>query len=356
MPANLVITDKDGQEIDIYQGLDFGLTRKGLPNFQEIKIRNTGNVAAKDVVLTAIPMSAVGEVTEEEYENQMKATQWKSFGYEQNGLFSQYLSIGDIKANSSLEGTKTTSVEFDSHFSGTHFTSGEITRTPNSLTLSQFANEVKDGTSCRITSDTFKACRDVEISFNLEFEARNGEGKQDTLVVFPVRMNSKNNKMGYLMVVKYIPTSKRFSVSIWKDAKGIESHYDRDYGTKIFESEQTPVLDSNKKITLKIYNDKQIRPSFEFLYDGKPMLLGKPGVESSLAYVVKDTTTSAYVNDGALYMDFSISSAEQSVTVKNMDIKTENPNQSIFVRTLIDDRAEDMTWYSSAISISYIEE
>ena len=95
---------------------------------------------------------------------------------------------------------------------------------------------------------------------------------------------------------------------------------------------------------------------FRSLYDGKPMLLGKPGVESSLAYVVKDTTTSAYVNDGALYMDFSISSAEQSVTVKNMDIKTENPNQSIFVRTLIDDRAEDMTWYSSAISISYIEE
>ena len=158
------------------------------------------------------------------------------------------------------------------------------------------------------------------------------------------------------MVVKYIPTTKRFSVSIWKDAKGIESHYDRDYGTKIFESEQTPVLDSNKKITLKIYNDEQIRPSFEFLYDGKPMLLGKPGIESSLAYVVKDTTTSAYVNDGELYMDFSISSAEQSVTVRNMDIKTENPNQSIFVRTLIDDRAEDMTWYSSAISISYIEE
>ena len=49
MAANLVITDKDGKEIDLYQGLDFGLTRKGLPRFQEIKIRNTGNVAAKDI-------------------------------------------------------------------------------------------------------------------------------------------------------------------------------------------------------------------------------------------------------------------------------------------------------------------
>ena len=234
MPANLVITDKDGQEIDLYQGLDFGLTRKGLPSFQEIKIRNTGNVAAKDVILTAIPMNAVGEVSEEEYENQMKATQWKSFGYEQNGLFSQYLSIGDIKANSSLEGTKTTSVEFDSHFTGTHFTSGNLSKAPNYLKLSQFDGEIKDGTSCRVKSEMFRSVRDVEISFNLEFEARNGEGRQDTLVVFPVRMNSKNNKMGYLMVVKYIPTSKRFSVSIWKDAKGIESHYDRDYGTKIF--------------------------------------------------------------------------------------------------------------------------
>ena len=356
MAANLVITDKDGKEIDLYQGLDFGLTRKGLPSFQEIKIKNTGNTAAKDIVLTAIPMNSAVEVSDEEYENQVKATQWKTFGYEQDGIFSKYLSIGDIKANSALEGTKNTSIEFDSHFTGTHFTSGNLSKAPNYLKLSQFDGEIKDGTSCRVKSEMFRSARDVEISFNLEFEARNGEGRQDTLVVFPVRMNSKNNKMGYLMVVKYIPTSKRFSVSIWKDAKGIESHYDRDYGTKIFESEQTPVLDSNKKITLKIYNDKQIRPSFEFLYDGKPMLLGKPGVESSLAYVVKDTTTSAYVNDGALYMDFSISSAEQSVTVKNMDIKTENPNQSIFVRTLIDDRAENMTWYSSAISISYIEE
>ena len=356
MAANLVITDKDGKEIDLYQGLDFGLTRKGLPSFQEIKIKNTGNTAAKDIVLTAIPMNSAVEVSDEEYENQVKATQWKTFGYEQDGIFSKYLSIGDIKANGTLEGTKNTSIEFDSHFTGTHFTSGNLSKAPNYLKLSQFDGEIKDGTSCRVKSEMFRSARDVEISFNLEFEARNGEGRQDTLVVFPVRMNSKNNKMGYLMVVKYIPTSKRFSVSIWKDAKGIESHYDRDYGTKIFESEQTPVLDSNKKITLKIYNDKQIRPSFEFLYDGKPMLLGKPGVESSLAYVVKDTTTSAYVNDGALYMDFTISSAEQSVTVKNMDIKTENPNQSIFVRTLIDDRAEDMTWYSSAISISYIEE
>ena len=356
MAANLVITDKDGKEIDLYQGLDFGLTRKGLPSFQEIKIKNTGNTAAKDIVLTAIPMNSAVEVSDEEYENQVKATQWKTFGYEQDGMFSKYLSIGDIKANGTLEGTKNTSIEFDSHFTGTHFTSGNLSKAPNYLKLSQFDGEIKDGTSCRVKSEMFRSARDVEISFNLEFEARNGEGRQDTLVVFPVRMNSKNNKMGYLMVVKYIPTSKRFSVSIWKDAKGIESHYDRDYGTKIFESEQTPVLDSNKKITLKIYNDEQIRPSFEFLYDGKPMLLGKPGVESSLAYVVKDTTTSAYVNDGALYMDFSISSAEQSVTVKNMDIKTENPNQSIFVRTLIDDRAEDMTWYSSAISISYIEE
>ena len=356
MAANLVITDKDGKEIDLYQGLDFGLTRKGLPSFQEIKIKNTGNTAAKDIVLTAIPMNSAVEVSDEEYENQVKATQWKTFGYEQDGIFSKYLSIGDIKANGTLEGTKNTSIEFDSHFTGTHFTSGNLSKAPNYLKLSQFDGEIKDGTSCRVKSEMFRSARDVEISFNLEFEARNGEGRQDTLVVFPVRMNSKNNKMGYLMVVKYIPTSKRFSVSIWKDAKGIESHYDRDYGTKIFESEETPLLDKNKKITLKIYNDKQIRPSFEFLYDGKPMLLGKPGVESSLAYVVKDTTTSAYVNDGALYMDFSISSAEQSVTVKNMDIKTENPNQSIFVRTLIDDRAEDMTWYSSAISISYIEE
>ena len=39
-----------------------------------------------------------------------------------------------------------------------------------------------------------------------------------------------------------------------------------------------------------------------------------------------------------------------------MNIKTENPNQSIFIRTLLDDRAEDMVWYSSAVSISYTEQ
>ena len=86
MAANLVITDKDGKEIDLYQGLDFGLTRKGLPSFQEIKIKNTGNTAAKDIVLTAIPMNSAVEVSDEEYENQVKATQWKTFGYEQDGI------------------------------------------------------------------------------------------------------------------------------------------------------------------------------------------------------------------------------------------------------------------------------
>ena len=97
MPANLVILDKDGHEIDIYQGLDFGLTRKGISNFKEIRIKNTGNVVAKDVILTAVPMSAPTDVTSDEYENQVKATKWKSFGYEEDGVFSPYLNVGNIK-------------------------------------------------------------------------------------------------------------------------------------------------------------------------------------------------------------------------------------------------------------------
>ena len=356
MPANLVILDKDGYEIDIYQGLDFGLTRKGISNFKEIRIKNTGNVVAKDVILTAVPMSASTDVTPDEYENQVKATKWKSFGYEEDGVFSPYLNVGNIRPNSEVEGKKTTDVEFNKVFNDTHFNSGDLELTPNLLTLSQMPGDVKDGTSCRVKSDLFKSVRDIEVTFNLEYIERAGNGKQDVLVVFPMRMNSKNTGRGYLFVLKYTRATKRFNVSVWTDAKGIESHYDRDYGTKMFESEENPVLDKNKNITFKIYNDDQIRPCFEFLYDGKAMKMGKPGVESSLAYVVKDTTSNAYVNDGGLYIDLSISSSEEKVTLRNMIIKTENPNQHIFIRTLLDDKAEDMTWYSSAVSISYIED
>lgn len=355
MPANLLILNKDETEISVETGVNLGVARKGYPLYKEMKIKNTGNVSAKEVLLTAVPLNIKGTVTEEEFNRQTTAASWKTFSFSQEGPYSSTLSLGSIKPNGYVEGKKSKDIDFKADFSEV-FKSGNLERGSSSLKLSQTPGEEKDGTSSRVSSQLFKNCRDVEVEFNLNYDFRNENGVQDTLVLIPVRMNSKNTKTGYLFSIKYTKSSNRFSVSIWSNGKGIENHYDRDYGTKIFEAEELMSLDKNKKINLKVYNDTNNRPCFEFKYGGVAKRLGKPGIESSLAYVARDSSPSAFVNEGEVYIDFSISSAIDSVTISNMTITTEENNQILYVRTLLDDRAEDKVSYNSAVAVSYIED
>lgn len=365
MPAILKFYDANDNEIDLSTGFDFGLSRKGIANMVELRVRNVGNIAAKDIMLAAVPQNLPTEVSEEEYHKQNLAAQWKSFGLDKDSPFSGQLNIGDIRAQEYLEGKEDIPITFDptgvdfSYEVEKGWTSGTVQKSFGELKLSQVSGDIKDGTGARLLSEAFKNVRDTEVRFKIDCvsnpEGKPTNGMANTFAI-PVRMNSKNDDTGYIMMLTAdVNNPQRFNISIYRGGRGFVDHYVREYGELLFRSEQTYLFDPKKEIVLKTYNNRMTQPTFEFIYGGTPIKLGNPAIESSFAYAVSDKTDKAYVNSGGTYFDMSITSEYSTMTVKDVTIRTEKENQPIYIKSILDDRAEDAEKYKCKISISYIE-
>ena len=103
MAVNLKLYDEDDNEIALLDGIDFGLTRMRYPVVKKMYLRNLGNDNVKNLTITADTLNKKEDISNEEYEKQVKAKSWKSFSLD-NKNFSEILDLGKVLKGSYYEG------------------------------------------------------------------------------------------------------------------------------------------------------------------------------------------------------------------------------------------------------------
>ena len=71
---------------------------------------------------------------------------------------------------------------------------------------------------------------------------------------------------------------------------------------------------------------------------------------------MKDTSSKAYKGSGNYYIECAMQEGDVAIKFSNMSIVTDLDKQPIYVKTTIDDRAENKTEYRSSIAINYYED
>lgn len=358
MPVNLKCIDENGNEIDLSTGLDLGISRKGVATIQRFKVKNEGDITAKSTLLSATTFNDSGEIEASEYERQQRAAQWKSFSRDGKTYVKQ-LHVGDIPPNTFVEGTKATPVPFtnETKCPFTDVWSAAVTEFKNDAMYVKKADGGSKGqVAKRMSMNSIPTCRDFEVEFTIDFKF-NAEDQESSVpfVAFPMRINSRGNSKGYMFVL-HCRRDDKFIVSIHKNAQGMTSNVNRDYGDKLFDTIMHKPYDRNKTFKLKCYNNVLGQPTFEVWYDGVALKLGKAYVSGVQGYVLSDTALDAYTSEGNLYMDLALYTGDYHLALTSMTIKTEEKEQLIYMRNVLGDQAENKVNYKSAVSISYIED
>lgn len=359
MAVDLKIIGENEQEVDLSTGLDFGVARKGVPTLVKFKVKNVGTTTARDVFLIPSTLNEQSEVSEEEYANQLKSVKWKSFGFNENDLFSKKLNIGDIKPNKFAEGTKTLMVLFKNANScelKDVWTTG-VTEFIDGKHIFKKANDNPSGqVGKRMSCPILDSCRDFETEFFLDFKTIQEGGEYQASVNVPIRINSKGDGLGYMFMIRYKRETNQIFVTVQKNARGMITNTDRDYGEKLFETTANHTFNKGKKIGLKVYNNALNQPTFEVKYGGEKLLLTKSYTYDEEGFSLSDKSSTSYENSGKFYFDFSLNDGDISCSLEDMIIKTEELEQFIYMKTVIGDDAQNKTMYKSSAIISYIED
>ena len=111
MPVVLKVFNVDNSTMDMEEGIELGLSRKGKGNIASFLLKNEGNTLARDVVLTGAPLHTLedvqnGVISEEDYQKECLAGQWKTFSLDPDGDFVTELNLGKIYAGKYVEGTQ----------------------------------------------------------------------------------------------------------------------------------------------------------------------------------------------------------------------------------------------------------
>lgn len=359
MAAELQFLDMNNEEISLETGIDYGLSRKGIPIIKAVKLKNVGDVTARDLILTATTLNSSSEVSAEEYENQLVAASWKSFSLVQDGEYSQKLNLGDVRPGRFLEGTKTVKEEFasqkDCMFEDV-WSTGITEFKEEKMTFKKLTDDSKGNIAKRMRCTKLTAPRDLKVEFNMEFNSEpDVESEMNGMLIFPIRMNSKGDETGYLVLFQYNRQEDRFFVSIHKNAKGMASNIDRAYGTKIFDTIAFKSFDKSKKLGFNVYNNASGNPTFEILYGGEKMLLTNSIGSVKEEYSKTDTASDAYKTGGDFYMDLGLYDGDLTFSISNMTIQTEELEQPIYIKTYITDNGKNKVDYKSSVEVSYIE-
>lgn len=359
MAAILKFLDMENNEIELPTGVDFGLSRKGIPIIKPIKIKNVGDITARSLILKSDTLNTLSQVGEEEYANQKLAASWKSFSLSENGEYVKTLNLGDVRPGRFVEGTKEVVENFETQHNcifEEKWSTGITEFKENKMVFKKLNDETKGNISKRMKCAALTAPRDLEVEFNMEFNSDPEiESEMNAMLVFPFRVNCKGDGLGYLALFQYNRQENKFLASIHKHGKGMETNIDRVYGTKIFDTISFKTFDKTKKLGFKVYNNKSGYPTFEITYGGENMLLASTAGSGADSYVKTDTASDAYKTGGDFYFDWGLYDGDIDCKVSNFTIKTEELEQPIYIKTYITDEGRDKVNYKSAVEVSYIE-
>lgn len=242
MPVDLKFYTENTMELN---EINAGQVRMNYGTITPIKIQNAGQDKARRVIIAANALNTIEELTQslgsstaatQEYNKQLKAASWKTFSLNKDGPYVESLELGNINANSFLEGEQIIKESFSNKercifqdvWSYCLETMGD-----NALKI--YKNESKSQTAQRKTIN-FGEKRDIEITFKLNYErqvADYSNGK-NCLVIFPVRIN--NYGLGYILSFQLRASDGKLFFGIYKNGKGMIDNLNRVYGTRIIDT------------------------------------------------------------------------------------------------------------------------
>ncbi len=359
MGANLRFYNLSGQEININNGFNFGTGRRGIPQTIKFKIRNNGDLTARDALLASAPYNNKDEVTEEEYNNQMWASQWKKYSLHEEGPYTSMLSIGDIGPGKYFSGTKMIESPFrtgGSNWDEAWISQGTATyQDENYLFEKENLEDLSRNAGRRITALSVEATEVFHFKFNASFDYDTSEFNDSDFpgrIFVPVRINANRDGLGYMFILVHNRNNNRFYVSVNKGTPGIKTFYETNLGSKIFETGEQ-VLDFKKDIEFKVYTDLNGNPNFEVLYDGKNLSLSSASGSSNIGI---DNDPRGYRSKGDFYLDILLGAGDRSVTISSPRMVVDEQEKILYMQSTIDNAGVNEVNYKSATILSYFED
>lgn len=358
MSVNLQFYDENAMELS---EIDAGESRMNYGTITALKLKNDGTDRARQCILSAAPLKALEELKETmseedalvEYEKQKLAASWKTFSLTKDGTFKPELELGNIQAGKYLEGVQTLHEAF-SNRENSLFQNvwSYCLETWGQNAIKIYKEQAKSQTAQRKQINIGEK-RDIEIKFKINYEYDSSAyAKNSCLVIFPVRIDSRG--YGYILSFQFRASDGKCFFGIYKDGKGMVNNLNRTYGTRIFDTNGYKAFDSNKFLGAKIYTNDDNDTCFEFTLDGVSQILYKTKDKTVYGTTVIDTENN-YPNAGEMFFDVGMYYGDLSITMSNFSITTETDQQTIYVKSTIDENASDGESYTSAISVSYIE-
>lgn len=370
MPVSLKVFNKDNTSIDMVEGIDMGLSRKGEGNISSFLLKNEGNILARDVTVSGAPLHSLedvenGVITLEEYNREVVASKWKTFSTDPNGDFVPVLNIGKIYSGFYLQGVQHKEISTQSEglfpFNVVH-SNAEMLFKDNVFTYQKAGATGNGYSSLRLRHEVpaERMTRHFELTFKPQFTKVKDSSAWDSAspyISIPVRNNLKGDKKGYGFLFMYNRQNNSVVVTVRTDMVGIESHYDGLITGKALYQTKAIVLDDTRTFTVKLYDDKDENrtPCFEVLYGEQQQRLYAL-VGDANGYVMKDTSSKAYKGSGNYYIEMGMQEGDVAISLSHMSIVRDLDKQPIYVKTTVDDRAINKTEYRSGISVSYYED
>lgn len=369
MPVLMKVFNTDGTTMDMSKGIDLGLSRKGKDNVASFLLKNEGNTQARDVILTGAPLHDLqdvenGVISEEDYQKEVLASQWKTFSLDPNGKFVRELNLGTILAGQYVQGTQYNEISTQSEglfpYNPVH-SNAEMKFSDNVFSYQKVGLSPNGYASIRLQHEdpSKRSTRHFELTFKPQFLFDEDSELDSTppYISIPVRNNLRGDEKGYGFLMSYDRENNTVTVSVRTEFIGVTTHYDGlRVGTAMYQTRAIQ-LDGVRTFTFKCYdsNDEAKTPCFEVLYGGeKQRLYALVGDDNG--YVVKDTSSKAYKGSGNYYIECFLQEGDTAICFSNMSIVTDLEKQPIYVKTTVDDRANDKIEYRSSIAVSYYED
>lgn len=357
MAIDIKFYNTDKAELSTVDGLDLGKSRKGVPNILAFKVKNAGDVTAREVVISSDVCDAtVGQT--DEYAKQQLAATWRSFSLSEKGPFVNQLRVGNLKPGAWVEGIKQTKILTTNETAcqlKDSWTTGYTLFKNNVLTFrktNSSETEASGQVAKRMKVQDLNTCRDFEIEFNIDANyTTEGQGSGLGFIGFPIRQDATGT--GYYLMIRFRRSDNKFQVVLYKNAKGMLSNLDRDYGTQFASTQTWTTYTKSKPFKLSCKNENDI-PVFKVSYGGEDLTLVKSNSDI-VATSISDTDSDKKIESGKFYVELSLDIGDISMALSNITFKTEELEQPIYMRTYLSDAAIDKTQYKSSVVVSYLD-
>lgn len=342
---SIELINNKGEIINQEDGINFGSARAGFPSSQYFKVFNNSDKIAYNVTLST--------------EGDPEVVSWKAFKMYDDASAETELILGDIPANSYFEGQATKNIEFikgDTMFREV-WNTGVIEYQTSSI---KFIKNTGDGSGisgARVALDGLGLVKTLDVSFKTKMEFDLSYENYDTTNInFPVRMNSNKDMKGYCLAFRRRRSDGKFYASVYKGGKGMVDNQDRDYGTNFYNTGWIDGYTEDKVIRFKVWNNLKNQPCFEIYLDDEKLTLRKSSNVSITTQTVIDDEEVTYLNEGGLFLDYSIWNGDVSLEISDLKIKHEIPEHMIAIQTIVSFDATDKSTYNSKLVVTHEEE